>query len=40
LRRTLIILVLVIAVMAVLAYGMQSFDLMGMLIRAHSPPAH
>jgi hypothetical protein len=39
-RRTLIIVVVVIAVIGALAYAANTFDLAGLIARAHTPPAH
>lgn len=39
-RRTLLIAVAVIAVLGVLGYAAHSFDLAGVIVRAHTPPAH
>jgi hypothetical protein len=40
LRRTLIIVVVTVAIIGAVAYAASTFDLAGIIVRAHAPPAH
>ena len=39
-RRTLLVLFAIIAVLGLLGYAAHSLDLVGMIARAHQPPGH
>ena len=39
-RRTLLVAVGILVVIAALGYAAHSFDLVGMIVRAHVPPQH
>ena len=39
-RRTLLVAVVILVVIAALGYAAHTFDLIGMIARAHAPPQH
>ena len=39
-RRTLLVAVAILVVIATLGYAAHSFDLIGIIVRAHVPPQH
>ena len=39
-RRTLLVAVVILAIIAALGYAAHTFDLIGMIARAHVPPQH
>ena len=39
-RRTLLVALAIVVVIAALGYAAHTFDLIGVIVRAHTPPQH